>query len=77
MVQVFPNSRNVIPGRVKFSMDLRNATDALTALMRWRGLGLRPKIRQQRRSTFALMSFCKFARFTHPMPPSKSTYIQT
>ncbi len=23
-VQVFPNSRNVIPGRVKFSMDLRN-----------------------------------------------------
>jgi beta-ureidopropionase / N-carbamoyl-L-amino-acid hydrolase len=29
MVQVYPNSRNVIPGRVKFSMDLRNATDAL------------------------------------------------
>ena len=29
MVQVFPNSRNVIPGRVKFSMDLRNSTDAL------------------------------------------------
>ena len=29
MVQVFPNSRNVIPGRVKFSMDLRNNTDAL------------------------------------------------
>ena len=29
MVQVHPNSRNVIPGRVKFSMDLRNATDAL------------------------------------------------
>ena len=29
MVQVFPNSRNVIPGRVKFSIDLRNATDAL------------------------------------------------
>jgi N-carbamoyl-L-amino-acid hydrolase len=28
-VQVFPNSRNVIPGRVKFSIDLRNATDAL------------------------------------------------
>ena len=29
MVQVFPNSRNVIPGRVKFSMDMRNSTDAL------------------------------------------------
>jgi N-carbamoyl-L-amino-acid hydrolase len=33
MVQVFPNSRNVIPGRVKFSIDLRNATDALVDLM--------------------------------------------
>ncbi len=29
MVQVHPNSRNVIPGRVKFSIDLRNSTDAL------------------------------------------------
>ena len=29
MVQVLTNSRNVIPGRVKFSIDLRNATDAL------------------------------------------------
>ncbi|MBX7190689.1 MAG: Zn-dependent hydrolase [Sandaracinaceae bacterium] len=29
MVHVHPNSRNVIPGRVKFSIDLRNATDAL------------------------------------------------
>lgn len=28
MVQVFPNSRNVIPGQVKFSIDMRNATDA-------------------------------------------------
>ncbi|MCW5222584.1 Zn-dependent hydrolase [Verminephrobacter aporrectodeae subsp. tuberculatae] len=28
MVQVHPNSRNVIPGRVKFSIDLRNATCA-------------------------------------------------
>jgi len=27
MVQVYPNSRNVIPGRVKFSIDLRNSTD--------------------------------------------------
>ena len=33
MVQVFPNSRNVIPGRVKFSIDLRNANDALCELM--------------------------------------------
>ena len=29
MVQVHPNSRNVIPGRVKFSMDLRNVSNAL------------------------------------------------
>ncbi len=28
MVQVHPNSRNVIPAQVKFSIDLRNATDA-------------------------------------------------
>lgn len=29
MVRVHPNSRNVIPGRVQFSIDLRNASDAL------------------------------------------------
>jgi N-carbamoyl-L-amino-acid hydrolase len=33
MAQVFPNSRNVIPGRVKFSIDLRNASDALVDQM--------------------------------------------
>ena len=33
MVQVHPNSRNVIPGRVKFSIDLRNSSDALVAAM--------------------------------------------
>jgi N-carbamoyl-L-amino-acid hydrolase len=33
MVDVFPNSRNVIPGRVKFSIDLRNASDALCDAM--------------------------------------------
>ena len=33
MVQVHPNSRNVIPGRVKFSIDLRNASDALVDQM--------------------------------------------
>jgi N-carbamoyl-L-amino-acid hydrolase len=33
MVQVFPNSRNVIPGRVKFSIDLRNVNDALLNTM--------------------------------------------
>ncbi len=33
MVQVFPNSRNVIPGQVKFSVDLRNASDALLDAM--------------------------------------------
>ncbi|MCX2863286.1 Zn-dependent hydrolase [Paucibacter sp. PLA-PC-4] len=33
MVQVHPNSRNVIPGRVKFSIDMRNSTDALVDAM--------------------------------------------
>ncbi len=33
MVQVHPNSRNVIPGRVKFSIDLRNASDVLCEAM--------------------------------------------
>jgi N-carbamoyl-L-amino-acid hydrolase len=33
MVQVHPNSRNVIPGQVKFSVDLRNATDELVDRM--------------------------------------------
>jgi N-carbamoyl-L-amino-acid hydrolase len=33
MVQVMPNSRNVIPGQVKFSIDLRNASaDLLTQM---------------------------------------------
>ena len=29
MVHIHPNSRNVIPGEVKFSIDLRNSTDVL------------------------------------------------
>ena len=33
MVHVHPNSRNVIPGQVKFSIDLRNASDALVDTM--------------------------------------------
>ena len=33
MVQVFPNSRNVIPGEVKFSIDLRNVSDELLGTM--------------------------------------------
>jgi len=33
MVQVFPNSRNVIPGEVSFSIDLRNVSDALLNTM--------------------------------------------
>jgi beta-ureidopropionase / N-carbamoyl-L-amino-acid hydrolase len=32
-VIVHPNSRNVIPGRVRFSIDLRNASDALCDVM--------------------------------------------
>ena len=33
MVQLFPNSRNVIPGEVTFSIDLRNVSDALLDTM--------------------------------------------
>ena len=33
MVQVFPNSRNVIPGEVTFSIDLRNVNDELLNTM--------------------------------------------
>ncbi|MET3134141.1 N-carbamoyl-L-amino-acid hydrolase [Oxalobacteraceae bacterium GrIS 1.11] len=33
MVQVFPNSRNVIPGEVKFSIDLRNVSEELLNTM--------------------------------------------
>lgn len=33
MVQVFPNSRNVIPGQVKFSIDLRNVSGELLDTM--------------------------------------------
>lgn len=33
MVQVMPNSRNVIPGQVKFSIDFRNVTEDLLARM--------------------------------------------
>ena len=33
MAQVFPNSRNVIPGRVRFSIDLRNDSDAALEAM--------------------------------------------
>lgn len=33
MLSVFPNSRNVIPGRVEFSIDLRNMTDELVDAM--------------------------------------------
>ncbi len=33
MVQVYPNSRNVIPGRVMFSIDFRNQTDATVEAM--------------------------------------------
>ena len=33
MVHIHPNSRNVIPGEVKFSIDLRNSSDALVDQM--------------------------------------------
>ena len=47
MVQVFPNSRNVIPGRVKFSIDLRNSTDALVDQMADEVKALAARLAQQ------------------------------
>ena len=45
MVQVFPNSRNVIPGEVKFSIDLRNVNDALLNTMHEEMLAFVDKVR--------------------------------
>jgi N-carbamoyl-L-amino-acid hydrolase len=45
MMQVFPNSRNVIPGEVKFSIDLRNVSDALLNTMHEEMLAYIDKVR--------------------------------
>jgi N-carbamoyl-L-amino-acid hydrolase len=47
MVQVFPNSRNVIPGEVKFSIDLRNVNDDLLNIMHEEIHAFIDKTRQQ------------------------------
>ncbi|MES2585049.1 MAG: Zn-dependent hydrolase, partial [Pseudomonadota bacterium] len=49
MVQVFPNSRNVIPGSVKFSIDLRNSTDALVDQMADEVKALAAKVAKEHR----------------------------
>ncbi|MGI4719644.1 MAG: Zn-dependent hydrolase [Janthinobacterium lividum] len=46
MVQVFPNSRNVIPGQVKFSIDLRNVSEDLLNTMHEEMLAFVAKTRQ-------------------------------
>ncbi len=45
MVQVFPNSRNVIPGQVKFSIDLRNVSGELLDTMHEEMLAFVGKLR--------------------------------
>lgn len=47
MVQVHPNSRNVIPGRVRFSIDLRNRSDTLVDAMASEVAELAERLRQQ------------------------------
>jgi len=47
MVQVFPNSRNVIPGEVKFSIDLRNVNEELLTTMHEEMLAFVQATRQQ------------------------------
>lgn len=46
MVQVFPNSRNVIPGQVRFSIDLRNVSEDLLNTMHEEMLAFVAKTRQ-------------------------------
>ncbi|WP_426195573.1 Zn-dependent hydrolase [Massilia sp. DWR3-1-1] len=46
MVQVFPNSRNVIPGQVTFSIDLRNVNDVLLNTMHEEMLAFIEQVRQ-------------------------------
>jgi beta-ureidopropionase / N-carbamoyl-L-amino-acid hydrolase len=46
MVEVFPNSRNVIPGRVKFSIDLRNVSETLLSTMHEEMLAHVAQVRQ-------------------------------
>jgi N-carbamoyl-L-amino-acid hydrolase len=46
-VQVFPNSRNVIPGEVKFSMDLRNVSDELLNTMHGEILEYIARVREE------------------------------
>jgi N-carbamoyl-L-amino-acid hydrolase len=47
MVQVFPNSRNVIPGEVKFSIDLRNINDELLDKMHEEILAFADKVSKE------------------------------
>lgn len=47
MMQVFPNSRNVIPGEVKFSIDLRNVNDELLNTMHEEMLAFIDKTRSE------------------------------
>jgi N-carbamoyl-L-amino-acid hydrolase len=47
MVQVFPNSRNVIPGEVKFSIDLRNINDELLNQMHEEILAFADKVSKE------------------------------
>ncbi|WP_326537920.1 Zn-dependent hydrolase [Pseudorhodoferax sp.] len=47
MVQVHPNSRNVIPGQVKFSIDLRNVSEALLTTMHTELLAFVERVRRE------------------------------
>jgi N-carbamoyl-L-amino-acid hydrolase len=67
MVQVHPNSRNVIPGRVKFSIDLRNASDALCAAMDADIRGVAAKLAAETRLSIAIEQVSDYpAQVFHP-----------
>ena len=68
MVQVFPNSRNVIPGEVKFSIDLRNVNDELLNTMHEEMLAFVDKVRAAIRAWRSASSGCPTIRLVPSTP---------
>lgn len=61
MVQVHPNSRNVIPGQVKFSIDFRNSTDASVQAMADEFLALAEQTSQKHKMAIETQLVSSFA----------------
>ena len=72
MVHVHPNSRNVIPGRVKFSIDLRNSTDALVDAMVADAMAVLQSMMSSRNSAGGIMRIESFTDFSIQSMPSRA-----